>query len=132
MTELPEPSAWQAVKTAAGSALVLRPSWLPDRLRGSGVLVEYAYVTTGELRYRIGYRAADTLLTLAAGAVNSGPPTSSSVVTVRSLAAQYSTTSTWPERQITWTEAGVMYSIQARGVSEEELTRIAGGLVTVP
>jgi hypothetical protein len=145
LIELPEAEAWRRVKSTLGSrVLVLQPTTLPERFERSVVMVEYAYVAGDQVRYRIGYRAEGALVNFAAGAVNSAAPTATRTWEVRGVAAQYSTTSSWPERQITWVEgstwsgdentqtSAVGYSIQARGVSEDELLQIVRGLVAVP
>src|SRR3981081_4649496 len=146
LIELPEAEAWRRVKSALGTrVLVLPPASLPQRFERSTVLLEYAFVAGDEVRYRVGYRADGALVNFAAGAVNSAAPTSTAPVDVRGIAAQYSTTSSWPERQIVWTEgppcagadlgvarSAIQYSVQARGVSEAELLLIARGLVAVP
>jgi hypothetical protein len=145
LIELPEAEAWRRVKSTLGSrVLVLQPTTLPERFERSVVMLEYAYLAGDEVRYRIGYRAEGALVNFAAGAVNSAGPTATRTWEVRGVAAQYSTTSSWPERQIEWVEgstwsgdenprtSGVAYSIQARGVSEDELLRIVRGLAAVP
>lgn len=146
LIELPEDEAWRRVKSTLGTrVLVLQPTILPQRFERSTVLLEYAFVAGDEIRYRVGYRADGALVNFAAGAVNSAAPTSTARVDVRGVAAQYSTTSSWPERQIVWTEGptwsgddlgaagpGIQYSLQARGVTEAELLQIARGLVAVP
>ena len=144
--ELPEAEAWRRVKSTLGTrVLVLQPTTLPQRFERSTVLLEYAFESGDEVRYRVGYRADGALLNFAAGAVNSAAPTSMSTVDVRGIAAKYSTASSWPERQIVWTEdptwSGddlgvarpiIQYSVQSRGVSEAELLVIVRGLVAVP
>jgi hypothetical protein len=133
LVELPEGQAWRAVKSTLGSGvLVLQPTAVPTRFTGGPVMIEYAYLAGTEVRYRLGYRAEGGLINIAAGAVNSAPPISQEAVKLRGAIAQYSTTSSWPERQITWTEDGVVYSIQARGISKEELIQVADGLIPVP
>lgn len=144
LIELPEAEAWRRVKSTLGlRVLVLQPTTLPQRFERSVVMLEYAYFAGDDVRYRIGYRADGALVNFAAGAVNSAPPTSNATIDVRGVAAQYSTTSSWPERQIEWVETStwsgadvgagaVLYSIQARGVSEAEIRLIARGLVPVP
>ena len=146
LIELPEAEAWRRVKSTLGTrVLVLQPTAMPPRFERSTVLLEYAFVAGDEVRYRVGYRADGALVNFAAGAVNSAAPTSTAPVDVRGIAAQYSTTSSWPERQIVWTEdptwsgddlgvarSAIQYSVQARGVSEAELLLIARGLVAVP
>ena len=146
LIELPEAEAWRRVKSTLGTRTqVLQPTTLPQRFERSTVLLEYAFAAGDEIRYRIGYRAEGALVNFAAGAVNSAAPTSTVAVNVRGIAAQYSTTSSWPERQIVWTEdptwpgddlgaatSVIQYSVQARGVSEAELLLIARGLVAVP
>ena len=145
LIELPEAEAWRRVKSTLGSrVVVLQPTTLPQRFARGVVMLEYAYLAGDEVRYRIGYRTEGALVNFAAGAVNSAAPTATRTWEVRSVAAQYSTTSSWPERQIEWLEgstwsgdenprtSGVVYSIQARGVSEDELLRIVRGLVAVP
>ena len=144
--ELPEAEAWRRVKSTLGSrVLVLQPTALPQRFERSVVVLEYAYLAGDEVRYRIGYRAEGALVNFAAGAVNSAAPTATRTWEVRGIAAHYSTTSSWPERQIAWVEgsstwsgdenplaSAVGYSIQARGVSEDELLAIVRGLAAVP
>jgi hypothetical protein len=144
--ELPEAEAWRRVKSTLGTrVLVLQPTTLPQRFERSTVLLEYAFEAGDEVRYRVGYRADGALVNFAAGAVNSAAPTSTARVDVRGIAAQYSTTSSWPERQIVWTEdptssgddlgaarSAIQYSLQARGVTEAELLLIVRGLVAVP
>ena len=145
LIELPEAEAWRRVKSTLGSrVLVLQPTALPERLERSVVMLEYAYLAGDEVRYRVGYRAEGALVNFAAGAVNSAAPTATRTWEVRGVAAQYSTTSSWPERQIEWFEgstwsgdenprtSAVLYSIQARGVSEDELLTIVRGLAAVP
>lgn len=145
LIELPEAEAWRRVKSTLGSrVLVLQPTTLPERFERSVVMIEYAYVAGDQVRYRIGYRAEGALVNFAAGAVNSAAPTATRTWEVRGVAARYSTTSSWPERQIEWVEGStwsgdestrtseVLYSIQARGVSEDELLQIVRGLVAVP
>jgi hypothetical protein len=146
LIELPEAEAWRRVKSTLGTrVLVLQPTTLPQRFERSTVLLEYAFESGDEVRYRVGYRADGALVNFAAGAVNSAAPTSMSTVDVRGIAAKYSITSSWPERQIVWTEdptwsgddLGVarpitQYSVQSRGVSEAELLLIVRGLVAVP
>jgi hypothetical protein len=145
LIELPEAEAWRRVKSTLGSrVLVLQPTTLPQRFERSVVMLEYAYLAGDEVRYRIGYRAEGELVNFAAGAVNSAAPTATRTWEVRGIAAQYSTTSSWPERQIEWVEgstwsgdesprtSAVVYSIQARGVSEDELLTIVRGLAAVP
>jgi len=133
------------VKSTLGThVLVLQPTTLPERFERGVVMLEYAYIAGDQVRYRIGYRAEGALVSFAAGAVNSAAPTATRTWEVRGLAAQYSTTSSWPERQIEWVEgstwsgdenpltSAVGYSIQARGVSEDELLTIVRGLMAVP
>ena len=145
LIELPEAEAWRRVKSTLGTrVLVLQPTTLPARFERSVVMLEYAYIAGDQVRYRIGYRAEGALVNFAAGAVNSAAPTATRTWEVRGVAAQYSTTSSWPERQIEWVEgstwsgdesartAAVGYSIQARGVSEDELLTIVRGLAAVP
>jgi hypothetical protein len=146
LIELPEAEAWRRVKSTLGTRVpVLQPTAMPQRFERSTVLLEYAFVAGDEIRYRIGYRAEGALVNFAAGAVNSAAPISTATIDVRGVAAQYTTTSSWPERQIVWTEtptwsgddvkaagSGIQYSLQARGVTEAELVLIARGLVTVP
>lgn len=145
LIELPEAEAWRRVKSTLGSrVLVLQPTALPERFDRSVVVLEYAYVAGDQVRYRIGYRAEGALVNFAAGAVNSAGPTATRTWKVRGVAARYSTTSGWPERQIEWVEGStwsgdesprtseVLYSIQARGVSEDELLQIVRGLASVP
>jgi hypothetical protein len=145
LIELPEAEAWRRVKSTLGSrVLVLQPTTLPQRFERSVVMMEYAYLAGDEVRYRIGYRAEGALVNFAAGAVNSAAPSATRTWEVRGVAAQYSMTSSWPERQIEWVEgstwsgdenprtSGVVYSVQARGVSEDELLQIVRGLVAVP
>jgi hypothetical protein len=146
LIELPEAEAWRRVKSTLGTrVLVLQPTAMPPRFERSTVLLEYAFVAGDEVRYRVGYRADGALVNFAAGAVNSAAPISTSTVDVRGIAATYSTTSSWPERQIVWAEdptwsgddlgvgrSAIQYSVQARGVSEAELLLIARGLVAVP
>ena len=145
LIELPEAEAWRRVKSTLGSrVLVLQPTVLPERFERSVVMLEYAYIAGDQVRYRIGYRAEGALVNFAAGAVNSAAPTATRTWEVRGVAAQYSTTSSWPERQIEWFEgstrsgddnpqtSAVGYSIQARGVSEDELLTIVRGLAAVP
>jgi hypothetical protein len=142
---LPEAEAWRRVKSTLGTrVLVLQPTALPERFERTVVMLEYAYLAGDEVRYRIGYRAEGALVNFAAGAVNSAAPTATRTWEVRGMSAQYSTTSSWPERQIEWVEgstwsgdesprsSAVVYSIQARGVSEDELLTIVRGLVAVP
>jgi hypothetical protein len=132
LSELPEAQAWRAIKKTFGSSvLVLRPTAVPNRFDGDLLMIEYAYLNGTEPRYRVGYRAADGLINIAAGAVNWGPPTSTETIALRGLDAHYSTSSSWPERGIEWTEGGVLYTIQARGISRAELLEIANGLVAV-
>jgi hypothetical protein len=146
LIDLPEAEAWRRVKSTLGTrVLVLQPTALPERFERGVVMLEYAYLAGDEVRYRIGYRAEGALVNFAAGAVNSAAPTSTSTFDVRGVAADYSTTSSWPERQIQWTESatwsgddvstersGIDFSIQARGVTEDELLRIVRGLAPVP
>jgi hypothetical protein len=146
LIELPKAEAWRRVKSTLGMRVqVLQPTTLPQRFERSTVLLEYAFVAGDEIRYRIGYRADGALLNFAAGAVNSAAATSTAPVDVRGVAARYSTTTGWPERQIVWTEdltwsgddlgtasRAIRYSVQARGVTESELVLIARGLVAVP
>jgi hypothetical protein len=146
LIELPEAEAWRRVKSTLGTrVLVLQPTILPQRFERSTVLLEYAFEAGDEVRYRVGYRADGALVNFAAGAVNSAAPISTTRVDVRGIAAQYSTTSSWPERQIVWTEdptssgddlgaarSAIQYSLQARGVTEAELLLIVRGLVAVP
>jgi len=146
LIELPEAEAWRRVKSTLGTrVLVLQPTTLPERFERGVVMLEYAYVAGDQVRYRIGYRAEGALVNFAAGAVNSAAPTATRTWEVRGIAAHYSTTSSWPERQIAWVEgsstwsgdenplaSAVGYSIQARGVSEDELLTIVRGLVAVP
>jgi hypothetical protein len=145
LIELPEAEAWRRVKSTLGSrVLVLQPTTLPERFGRSVVMLEYAYLAGDEVRYRIGYLAEGALVNFAAGAVNSAAPTATRTWEVRGIAARYSTTPSWPERQIEWAEgstwsgdesprtSAVVYSIQARGVSEDELLTIVRGLVAVP
>jgi hypothetical protein len=144
LIELPEAEAWRRVKSTLGTrVLVLQPTTLPERFERSVVMLEYAYVAGDQVRYRIGYRAEGALINFAAGAVNSAAPTATRTWEVRGVAAHYSTTASWPERQIEWVEGStwsgdespltskVGYSIQARGVSEDELLVIVRGLAAV-
>ena len=133
LVQLPEAQAWRSVKSSLGlNVLVLRPTTVPSRFTGEPVMIEYAYHAGTEPRYRVGYRAANGLINIAAGAVNSAAPTSAEDITLRGRTARFSTTAGWPELQITWDEGGVEYSIQARGISRAELLRIAEDLVAVP
>jgi hypothetical protein len=146
LIELPEAEAWRRVKSTLGTRiLVLRPTELPERLDDSSVWLEYAYVAGDEVRYRIGYLSEGATLTFAAGSVNSAPPTSRRNVDVRGAVGEYSTSLNWPERQVQWVEektwsddeasaarSATRYSVQARGITEEELLAIVRGLVAVP
>lgn len=146
LIELPEAEAWRRVKSTLGSrVLVLQPTTLPPRFDRSSVMLEYAYIAGDEIRYRVGYRADGALVNFAAGAVSSAAPTSTATVELRGVVARYTTMPSWPERQIEWSEGSgwsgdqastagstVLYSIQARGVSEAELLLIASGLLAVP
>lgn len=146
LIQLPEAEAWRRVKSTLGTrVLVLRPMALPERLAKSAVWLEYAYLAGDEVRYRVGYLSEEVTLTFAAGAVNSAPATSTTTVEVRGVAGEYSTSMNWPERQVQWVEetawsgdesgaarSAIRYSVQARGITEEELLAIARGLVAVP
>jgi hypothetical protein len=133
LKELPEGEAWRAVKSTLGSdALVLQPTVVPARFTGAPVMIEYAYWNGADPRYRVGYRGVGGLINIAAGAVNSGPPTATETIVVRGIEAAYSTSESWPERQVQWSEGGVRYSVQARGVSKAELLEVVYGLVPVP
>jgi hypothetical protein len=145
LIELPEAEAWRRVKSTLGSrVVVLQPTTLPERFERNTVMLEYAYLAGDEVRYRIGYRADGALVNFAAGAVNSAASTSTATIDVRGVPALYSTTSSWPERQVEWAEyatwsgddlsaaRSVRFSIQARGVTEAELLLIVRGLVAVP
>lgn len=130
LLNLPEGDAWSLVKTTVGeNVVVLRPTWLPARFRTETVMVEYAYMSFP--RYRIGYATDDGLILVAAGAVNSAPPSESMAIDVGGVTATYSVTSSWPERQVGWIQSGVFYSIQARGVTENELLHVARALAEV-
>lgn len=130
LLNLPEGDAWNLVKTTVGENVVaLRPTWLPTRFRSAKVMVEYAY--TNFPRYRVGYATDDALILVAVGAVNSASPDQSIAIDIGGVTATYSVTSSWPERQVGWEQSGVFYSIQARGVTESELLRVARGLVEV-
>jgi hypothetical protein len=131
--ELPEAEAWRAVKSTLGSrVLVLSPTVVPARFTEGPVMIEYAYFAGDEVRYRVGYRAVDGLINVAAGAVNWGPPSSMEKITVRGVSADYRTSASWPEQGIEWLEGGIWYSLQARGISKAELLQVADGLVAVP
>lgn len=130
LLNLPEGDAWSLVQTTVGENVVaLRPTWLPTRFRTEKVMVEYAY--TNFPRYRVGYATDDGLILVAAGAVNSAPPSQSLAIDIRGVTMTYSVTSSWPERQVTWEQSGAFYSIQARGVTEDELLQVARGLADV-
>jgi hypothetical protein len=125
--DLPEGEAWSVVKTTVGeNVAVLRPPWLPARFRTERVTIEYAY--TSFARYRVGYTTGDGLILFAAGAVNSSAPSESLAMEMGEVTVTYSETSGWPERQVTWIQNGVLYSIQARGVTRDELISIARAL----
>ena len=141
LIELPEDEAWRRVKSTLGSrVLVLKPTVIPARLASGVVMLEYAYLAGEEVRYRVGYRSEDALVLFSAGAVNSAGHTTTLPVDVHGVTGQYSRTSGWPEQQIHWVEAAralenvspVLYTIQTRGVTEDELFTIARGLVSVP
>ena len=124
---LPEGDAWNLVKTTVGENVVaLRPTWLPVRFRTETVMIEYAYVNFA--RYRVGYARDDGLILVAAGAVNSAAPSESLDIKMGDVTVTYSETSSWPERQVTWIQNGVFYSVQARGVTKDELIQIARAL----
>ena len=127
LLNLAEGDAWNLVKTTVGEDVVaLRPTWLPTRFRSAKVMVEYAYPNFP--RYRVGYATDDGLILVAAGAVNSASPDQSMAIDIGGVTATYSVTSSWPERQVAWEQSGAFYSIQARGVSENELLQVARGL----
>lgn len=130
LLNLPEGDAWSLVKTTVGeNVVVLRPTWLPTRFRTEKVMIEYAY--TNYPRYRVGYAREDGLILVAAGAVNSAAPSQSLAIDIGGETATYSVTSSWPERQVGWVQSGVFYSIQARGVTEDELVQVARALAAV-
>jgi hypothetical protein len=127
LLNLPEGDGWHLVKATVGEDVVaLRPPWLPTRFRSEKVMVEYAY--TNFPRYRVGYTADDGLILVAAGAVNSAAPSESLDIKMGDVTVTYSETSNWPERQVTWIQNGVFYSVQARGVTKDELIQIARAL----
>lgn len=127
LLSLPEGDAWSLVKTTVGEDIAaLRPSWLPVRFRSEKVMVEYAY--SNFPRYRVGYTTDDGLIAVAAGAVNSAAPIDSLDIEMGDVTVTYSETSSWPERQVTWIQNGVSYSVQARGVTKDELIQIARAL----
>jgi len=127
LLNLPEGDAWSLVKTTVGpNVVVLRPPWLPTGFRSEKVMVEYAY--TSFPRYRVGYASEDGLILVGAGAVNSAAPSETLAIEMGDLTVTYSATSSWPERQVTWIQNGVFYSIQARGVTKDELIQIARAL----
>ncbi len=130
LLNLPQGDAWSLVKTTVGeNVVVLRPTWLPARFRTEKVMIEYAY--TNFARYRIGYPSEDGLILVAAGAVNSAAPSQSLAIDIGDVTMTYSVTSSWPERQVTWLQGGAFYSIQARGVTEDELFQVARALADV-
>ncbi|HUG56334.1 MAG TPA: hypothetical protein VMJ92_04575 [Candidatus Limnocylindrales bacterium] len=137
-----EEEVWAEVRSALPlDVTILRPSWIPDRFSIStgDHLRPFAYVAAdGEPRYsvayhRIGYSGpGDQLVVFTLGAVNSAPPTEREEVTVRGWSGHLSRTDSWPEIQIQWIEEGRLYSIQAMGLSREEIIQIAGSFVEEP
>jgi hypothetical protein len=131
-TRVPAAQAWRLVRRSVpASALVIRPTWLPPALAVVDPTVSYAYATGEEragYRYGVGYVTGTTTIVFAAGAVNSGPPKATETTTIRGMSAQVTSTDTWPNLQVAWTERGNLFTVQANGVSKDELLRVAAEL----
>lgn len=106
---------------------VLRPTYLPSGLSST---VTYSYASGSEgWRYGVGYRGSSgTNVSFILGLANSGFAERQEPITVRGQSGLLLVSSQFPRLQITWVENVRRYYIQANGITEEEIQRIAAGL----
>jgi hypothetical protein len=92
--------------------------------------VSYTYgVSPDGWRYGVGYRGpSGRSVNFILGPVNSGFAERQEPITVRGQNGQLLISSQFPQHQVTWTESGRRYYIQANGIAVEDVRRIAAGL----
>jgi hypothetical protein len=133
-TILPDDDAWREIRARVASAVpVLRPSWLPPKVDGSLAFVYYVRsdVVQGmaTYSYRVAYSGpGGSIIEVSRGPTNSAQPLSTEPIEVRGQKGTLSSTSAWPQFEVTWMEAGDQYSIQASGIAREDIIRIATSL----
>jgi hypothetical protein len=121
--------AWQQLRQQVPADIaVVRPTYLPS---GLPLTVTYTYASGSEgWRYAVAYRAAsETTVTFILGLVNSGFAERQESITVRGQSGLLAVSSQFPRLQITWVENGRRYYIQANGITEDDIKRIAAGLI---
>jgi hypothetical protein len=123
--------AWRELREHSPADLVvLRPSYLPSGI-GSTVSYSYSYGPSSEgSRYSVGYRGTPGVnVNFILGLVNSGFAERQEAITVRGQTGTLLISSQFPQLQVTWSERGLRYYIQANGITSEEMRKIATGLV---
>lgn len=127
--------SWTQVRRQLPAAVpVYRPSWLPARFQGTVSVEVPDPSVSGGPAYRVGYRSASgNALIFALDPVNSGPPVTTAPLAVASTMGKVVTIAAgwWPQRAVLWQERTgkpLAYTVQAMGVSREELLRVAAGL----
>ena len=141
---MPASDGWVYVRRQLPATIpVYRPTWLPARF-DAPVSVEVpdpnVSGVSGGPAYRVGYRSASgNVLIFALGAVNSVPPASSEPLAVAGVTGHYVTIlpGWWPQTAVLWQEGAwegkpLAYTVQAMGVSRDELLQVAASLTVVP
>lgn len=131
--------AWaQARARVPAGVAVFRPTWLPARLDQPPTVPDQRYFAgITEPVYEVAYVSADgtSYLRFSLGPVNGGAPNWSEALAVGGVTGRIYTTPAgwWPPIGVDWQETGsgrsLFYAIQGRGISQEELRRVATSLV---
>jgi hypothetical protein len=144
LTQLPEDAKWGRVWSLSNGIAVYRPRWLPPQTDGYNAVFWIDASTSGLSRYRFSYyvkepatpgRVVRSVEFMAArdtenvGLVAVDAPREH--VTVLGSAAELVGTNVVPIWEISWSEPGYRYGIEAVGFSREELLRIADSLAQV-
>jgi hypothetical protein len=142
ITRLSEDAKWGRVWSLTGGAVVLRPQWLPPQVDAYDT--SFSVLPTPSMLYRFSYyvhertqpgRVVRSVEVVAAQDISNlgmvvleGPGES---VTIRSAPAQVIGRNDIPAWEISWSELGHVYGIQAFGFSRDELLRIAASMARV-
>jgi DNA-directed RNA polymerase specialized sigma24 family protein len=143
-TPLPtETEIWGGLWSRANGVAVLRPTWLPKSKDEYHVFLEGSTSRDGFFNYGVSYYelrsvpgttvwnivfVADSLEGPSRGLMFRGVPER---LTIRGHAAELTGNSGLPGWVLVWSEGNYRYTIQAFGVSREDLVRIADSLAAV-
>ncbi len=132
-----EDGAWAQVRAQLPAGVpVLAPAWLPARFADASSTVEtHNDQISGGPSYRVSYQDAmgDVLIFALGSAVNSARPDVIEPVAVRGVPGELWTTPAWPPLAVvwkggSWQNAPLVYTVQAHGVSRDELLRVVANL----